>query len=202
MIEFLLGILLQPQTYTIQNPYSGVLVAEARERDPETIEEHTRRVAREIGIPEQTLVNLVQAESLMGERMEGDNGDSCGLVHINKNYFPEEHKRCYDNDFSLRFAANFIKKGDEYLFTSCNCYQYVKAVLEQKIPRMEDIEPNSSPFVGAIAIFMYGNTKHLGVVTSMSEKGFTVREANKEACKTGEAFYAWDDKNLKGFATP
>lgn len=179
-----------------------IRVAEAMEKPLETIEEHARRVARETGISGDTLWNLVLAESLGGERMEGDDGDSCGLVHINKHFFPEEHAKCYDNDFSLRFAANLISEGREYLFTSCNCYQYAKYVSGLKFPFMAEILPNTTPFVGSIAIFDYDGIKHVAVVTELNSDHFVVREANYEACKTGSRVIAYDDVALIGFWKP
>lgn len=142
------------------------------------------------------------SESLGGEWMVGDNGDSCGLVHINKNYYPDEFKKCYDNDFSLRFAANLIKEEREYLFTSCNCYQFAKYVSGYKLPLMKDIQPNTYAFEGALVIFDYDGVKHLAYIEKFNETTMTVREANYIKCSNANRDVDYNDPAIKGFWSP
>jgi len=134
--------------------------------------------------------------------MEGDQGDSCGLVHINKNYYPEEFKNCYDDMFSLRFAAKLIADGRESQFTSCNCFQFVR-IFTPKLPRLtKDVKPNTTISKGVVAIFSYKGVPHYATVTALGKDTFTVREAHFQPCKTGTREIKYNDKNIKGFYSP
>lgn len=68
-----------------------------------------------------------------------------------------------------------------------------------KLPLMSEITPNTTPKVGAVAIFYYGSVKHVAIITSLEEDGFTVDEANYSHCLKGSRKIAWNDTRLRGF---
>lgn len=121
------------------------------------------------------------------------------MVQINREHWPDiTDEQAFDPDFALKFAAEKIANGEEYLWVSCNCYAY--ASLFNKLPRMVDIVPNSNyPRVGGLVVFRYANEKHLATVVSVEQEGFWVKEANFSPCVIGNRFVSWQDKALKGF---
>jgi len=58
--------------------------------------------------------------------------------------------------------------------------------------------PNSTPFIGAVAIFRYGDLSHVAEVTYVGDH-FRVRETNYEDDKYGERDIEWNSSNLVGF---
>ena len=172
-------------------------IAYAQVTESPTAEQLIEKVALKVGVASTTLYNLAYSESTLGQFRVGDGGKSCGIVHFHKDYYPEENSRCDNDEYILTRAAEMIRDGLEYRFTPCNCFSY--ASLFVKLPQMAQVVPNSPPHKNAIAIFYYGKTKHIAVVTSLEEKGFWVKEANKSACLTGSRFVEWGDKNLRGF---
>ena len=163
-----------------------------------SLEEHSNLIAEEYSIATSTLWNLVMEESSGGQFREGDGGDACGVVHINKNYYPEEYKRCNDDDFVLRFAAKLIQDGEEYKFSSCSCVQYVR--IFTKLPRgnASDLQPNSPPRVGAVAIYKYGDVSHVGYIQEIKDGGWIERGSNITPCQSYTRFVK-ADPNLIGF---
>lgn len=82
---------------------------------------------------------------------------------------------------------------------ACNCYALLKTQFGDKLPRMAEIKPNYKPDVGRVAIFMYGNVKHVALITEMAEDGFYVYESNYKRCKvTTDRFVKFDDPKLLG----
>ncbi len=159
-------------------------------------------IAIEYDIPSPTLHNLIESESRWDTWAENAEGGDRGLVQISPLYFPEEHKRAYDWEFSMRFAAKLIKNDEEYLFTSCNCYQFAKYVSGIDFPRMSNIQPNTMPSVGSIAIFDYNGIEHIAVIVELNEAYFLVNEANYKPCKIGTRRVRYDDERLVGFWLP
>lgn len=80
-----------------------------------------------------------------------------------------------------------------------NCYLYVAQFV--KLPRMAQILPSTSPFIGAVAIFQYKD-KHLALVDLLTEEGFWVNECNYTAGVCGRRFVKWNDPKLVGFYSP
>lgn len=168
-----------------------------------TVQEHARAIAEEYDVPFSTMEAIIEIESNWGEKMEGDGGKSCGLVHIHSDYFPEEFKRCYDNDFSLRFLAQKIKEGKEYLWTTCSCMQTAKA-LGVKLPRgnASDLKPNTNyPHVGGVIILKYKEF-HAAVIKKVTAGGIYVKEGNFEKCRITERRIDWNDPKIVGYYYP
>ena len=67
----------------------------------------------------------------------------------------------------------------------------------------EDFPSNTTPHVGALALFRYKNgVAHVARITSLSEEGFTIDQDGVTRCNNPSDFVAWGDKNLTGFWIP
>ncbi len=163
----------------------------------ETLPEMSDRIAIENGIPTSTLRNLVNSESGWNPDWISDTGD-VGLVQINIDTWHVKREDALDPQYSLEFAARKIKSGDESYWTVCNCYSLVKVKIPS-LPHMADVVPNSTPHVGAVAIFQYGTLKHIAYVTSIGADGFRVTEANITPCLVAPRLISWNDPHLRGF---
>jgi hypothetical protein len=104
-----------------------------------------------------------------------------------------------DLEASVRYFISEYKAGRGWQWTSANCYAY--ASLFTELPRMSEILPNTSPKVGAVAIFEYPQ-KHIGIVEKLTEEGFYVKEANYFPGLIAKRFVSWNDPKLIGFYTP
>lgn len=67
---------------------------------------------------------------------------------------------------------------------------------------MAAIQPNSPPGEGLIAIFDYHGIKHIALIQSLSETGFTVQESNYKQGVIDTRFVLYTDKALTGFFDP
>lgn len=158
-------------------------------------------IAAKYKISPSVLTNLVQSESTFNPDAVGDKGCSYGLAQINICAHKEIDKAdALDPDFALNYAAKAISEGTEDAWSACNCWSYVQANFIKNLPRMAEIQPNTSvPHKGFVAIFYYGKTKHVGYV--IDDKG-TITEANKTHCKIGTRTIPTSDINLVGYLDP
>lgn len=63
-----------------------------------------------------------------------------------------------------------------------------------------DFTGNTTPKVGALAIFRYQNgVAHVALVTGVHEKGFTIIQGPIQRCNHPVDFVPWNDKALVGF---
>ena len=63
-----------------------------------------------------------------------------------------------------------------------------------------DFTGNTTPKVGALAIFRYQNgVAHVALITGIHEKGFTIIQGPIPRCNHPVDFVPWDDKALVGF---
>lgn len=164
-------------------------------------------VAKKYKISSTTLANLVDSESEGNPYAEGDHGCSYGLAQINICAHKEVSKEdALDSDFALSYAAEAISEGTEDAWSVCNCYSYVQANFVRNLPRMADIQVNTNvPKKGNVAIFWYkdkktgADIKHIAYV--VDSKG-TIKEANKEHCKTSTRLIPNNDPHLAGYFDP
>lgn len=193
----------------IASPLAAQDLAKTDTEESETLTEMADRIAGEYGIPSTTLRNLVYSESRWNPDAESKTGD-CGLAQINDTLNPSGKgvpcEQAKDPAYALDFAARYIKAGQADRWVACNCYLLVKAKIPL-LPLMKDVLPNTTPHVGAVAIFEYTSTKgayvkHIALITSIAAEGFTVLEANKQPCLIGSRFIRWDDPRLVGFFAP
>ena len=97
----------------------------------------------------------------------------------------------------MRWAAQRIKDGYISEWTVANCFSYVSLFV--KLPKMSEILPNTTPFVGAVAIFNYNGVKHIAYIKELHADGFIVKEANYRPAVVDEREVNWNDKALVGF---
>lgn len=117
-----------------------------------------------------------------------------GCLQIIPKFHPDVDPLNFED--SINYFISEYKAGRGWQWTSANCYAY--ASLFTKLPKMKEIVPNTTPHVGAVAIFMY-NVKHIGIVTSINSEGFFLKESNYEAGKIGKRFIPWTSPSLEGF---
>lgn len=85
-----------------------------------------------------------------------------------------------------------------------NCYAYVRSQIPG-LPLQSELIPNSSVFVGAVAIFEYISKEtgekldHDAIVVSFDAEGFWVRDANFGGPGIRTHFIKWGDPHFKGF---
>ncbi len=174
---------------------------------PETLPEMSDRIAGEWGVATATLRNLVWSESRWDPNAVSSTGD-CGLVQINPDLNPsQEYVPCEtakDPAYALNFAAQWVAAGKEDEWVVCNCYLYLKTRI-RGLPLMRDIVPNSTPKVGAVAIFEYkdkqtgARVKHVAIIEKFSATGFAVAESNFTRCLWDRRTIDWGDPHIVGF---
>ena len=161
-----------------------------------------RNIAEEYDIDEQTLFNLVQNESRWVPDAIGDGGTSYGLVQINCKYLPLHCENANDPEFALRFAAQTIKYDTAWkYFTSCSCIQGLKSWGVKVKGNASNLIPNTAPFVGAVALFRYGNVHHAALITAIYADHFVVKETNYSPCAKTIRKVDFDDPRITGYWT-
>lgn len=63
----------------------------------------------------------------------------------------------------------------------------------------KDLKPNSTPEIGALALFAYEGIDHVALITKIEANGFWVKEGNFKECEIGERFVWWIDPFIRGF---
>ena len=193
---------LTPWTATITyNPPQVGFTQQTAAAAPMTLQDEINEVANEYQISSTTLGNLVQSESMGSTTI--DNGYDRGLVQISRKFNPDiTDAQALDPMFSLRFAAQAIKDGREYIFVSCSCTQFAH-VLQPAFPiqNADQVIPNaSSPEVGSIAVFHYKDGEdHVAYITNVGTSTFSVREANLSPCTLDTRIVKANDPSLYGF---
>lgn len=156
------------------------LIAEAKEIEPkETLQQMAERVSLEYKIPSTSLKNLIKCESNWDKN--ADNGKDRGIVQINRPSWPKiTDLQAFDPEFSMRFAAEKISLGQDYMWTCGNCYSYAVSQLG-KLPKMSEINGNTEyPVVGGLLIIYFDQVKHIAVILKVVEAGVMVSEAEYE----------------------
>lgn len=176
-------------------------IAEAHIEKSETLEEMSDRIALEYGISTTTLSNLVDSESKWNPNALGKDGE-VGLVQILPSAWPDiTEDQMHDPEFSLRFAAEKIAKGEEYYWTVCSCMAFAR-VKGARLPRgnASDLVPNSEePRVGGVVLLEYSQQSHVAYVERVTIEGIEIIESNFEPCKITRRTIKHDDPNIKGF---
>lgn len=109
-----------------------------------------------------------------------------------------------DPDFPLESVAKHLKAGDAWKYwESLNCYKFVKDHIPS-LPRMAEIQPNSRPKVGGVAIFWYTDKttgeweKHVAIETAVKGSHITIKEANFKAGVIGTRVIHTSDPHYVG----
>lgn len=174
---------------------------------PQPLPEYAKAKAEEYGISWQKLNNLITYESRWNP--SAVNGLDRGLVQINSFYNPHiTDEQAYDPYWAIDWAAKEISEGREHAWTVCNCVSLVRSKLGTALPKMADIQPNSEPTVGGVAIFYYKHketgdiTKHVAYITDVFPDYIYIFEANFEPCKISTRKVMLDDPHIAGFFFP
>lgn len=164
----------------------------------ESLEEKAIRIAKEYGIDQESLFNLIACESSWNPK--ADNQEDRGLVQINRLSHPEiSDAEAFDPDFAIDYAAKSLSKGKGYMWTCGNCYLYAKLFIKD-LPKMADILPNTDyPNVGGLIIFSYAGVKHIAVIEQVLEKGIYIKEANFHSNLIARRLVKWDDERIIGY---
>ena len=84
------------------------------------------KTARESGLHVPTFLAVIKCESQWDYHVEGDGGDSVGLVQISLPHWPEVTKaQAQDPFFSVNFMANMWKQDRAYLWS---CWHIVRSM--------------------------------------------------------------------------
>ena len=177
-------------------------VAEAKELTEEDYKAMADEAALKWKIATSTLRNMAYSESRWNPNAESKTGD-CGIVQLNTKYTGVPCEKAKDPVFALDYAAEQISKGKEYLWVPCSCVKTLKA-LGVKAPTIDAkwFKPNTTPHVGAVAIFKYKNVSHVALVKELKENYFVVREGNFTPCLITNRRIKYGDAALVGFWSP
>ncbi len=81
---------------------------------------------------------------------------------------------------------------------ACNCYAYVRSQISS-LPLANKIVPNTTPHVGAVAVFDYNGLPHYGIISKLTDTGFYLDDSNFVKCKYTTHFISWNNKAIVGF---
>lgn len=84
---------------------------------------------------------------------------------------------------------------------ACNCWSFVKSLIPS-LPNTALLKTNTTPRVGAVAIFDYNGLPHYGVITALNADGFELRDSNYQHCKFLTHFVSWTNAAITGFWAP
>ena len=147
------------------------------------------------------------SESSLGKQRVGDGGESCGVIHFHRYFFPKENSKCNDDEYVLNRAAEIIKAGEAWkYFTPCSCIQQAKAV-GATIPsgtNASDLEPNigiAELQVNDLVLFRDKSGKaHVGVFKGRTEaEKLIIDQSNWEACKSERWYLSTYDPLIYGY---
>ena len=92
-------------------------------------------------------------------------------------------------------------KRDEFDIR-CSCIKYARS-LGVKIPlgtNAEDLAGNTTPEVGALALFKFSNgASHVAKITELGLRGFKVDQGNKTPCEATTEWIEWTNPYIAGF---
>lgn len=80
----------------------------------------------------------------------------------------------------------------------CNCYAYVRSQIPS-FPPTWLLKNNTSPHVGAVAIFNYSGVPHYGIITEITADGFWLKDSNFGGCGLRTHFIEWTNHYITGF---
>lgn len=84
--------------------------------------------------------------------------------------------------------------------TWCSCVKTARLYVPET-PRADakDIENNSPPTVGGLALLQYGDVAHVAAIVQIMPGGIYVKEGNKVRCQKTERFIPFNSKEIRGF---
>lgn len=84
------------------------------------------------------------------------------------------------------------------LYVLSNCYAYVRYMIPN-FPMASLIRPNTTPHVGAVAIFDYDGLPHYGIISTLTTSGFNLTDSNYGGAGIRTHFVEWSNKYIVGF---
>lgn len=85
----------------------------------------------------------------------------------------------------------------------CNCYKYSEVYSGIDLPPMTTIQPNTdTPMVGAFVVMMYGEVKHIAIITEVTSDYIGIKEGNYKRCQETKRQIKFNYKHLLGYYIP
>lgn len=199
-----------PQEVLLEFP-AAVAVATSTPNKTETIAGLISRIAKEYRIASTTLYNLAKSESGLQADPPGhnDGGSAAGIVQIHYKTWGFTKEQVLDPEFSLRFAAKYIARGEEWKYwTPCSCVLYSRAQ-GTTIPggmNAWDFYPNVSLknlAIGDLVLFRYKDgTRHVGTYKGMKGEKMVVAQSNFRPCLSEVWYLLPTDPSIYGYWHP
>lgn len=168
----------------------------------ETLQQKAERIALEFEINPKTFTTLIDEESRWDEKAFNETTKTRGLLQISPVWHPEVTDECaYDAECAMRWSADWIKKGHIDEWQPCNCYTYTRSFFKS-FPKMADIQPNSTPVAGGVAIMTYKGKRHIAYIKSVKGGVLSLLEANYNPCEIAPRELSVDDKAYVGTWVP
>lgn len=67
------------------------------------------------------------------------------------------------------------------------------------LPLANKIKANTTPHVGAVAFFRYGDLPHYAIISKLDADGFWVTDSNFGGPGIRTHFIEWDNTHIRGF---
>ena len=170
----------------------------------ETLQQKAERIAVYNNISTTTFATLIDEESRWKVDAYNEGSEARGLVQISRVWHPEVTDECaFDPECSMNWAVQRIKDGYIDEWQVCNCYSYTRSFFDIKtFPKMTEIQPNSKPVAGGVAIFTYKGKRHIAYIKSVKEGILSLLEANYSPCSVSPREVSVDDKAYMGTWVP
>lgn len=219
MFDLIAGVLLnslqsKPIVYTQEKASQAIELViptvEAATKEVEPVidlKEKAYIKALNAGVSWKKLNNLITFESSWNPN--ADNEEDRGLVQISRTYHKEvTDEQAFNEDFALDWVIDVLKRGDESMYTVCNCFSWVKVKLHRPDLLTKDVIVNSMAVPGSIAIVYYKDSKgktviHYSYVMQVMPGAIYTSNANlSDGCGITENVYDLHDPRIHGYYLP
>lgn len=164
----------------------------------ETLQQKADRVALEHKISTTTFSTLIDEESRWDTQAYNKKTEARGLLQISRIWHPEVSDICaFDPECAMNWSAQRIKDGHIDEWQPCNCYSYTRSFFKD-FPLMNEIQPNSVPRAGGVAIFTYKGQRHVAYIKNVKGGILSLLEANYRPCEISPREISVDDKSYVG----
>lgn len=62
-----------------------------------------------------------------------------------------------------------------------------------------EVKPNTTPHIGAVAVFNYNGLPHYGIISNFNDTGFDLTDSNFGGCGIRTHHIDWSNKYIVGF---
>ncbi len=150
------------------------------------------------GIGEMMITKSTFKENCKGDVYDRETNILCGMKMISREEYWRWEASMYDMPKHKGWLGRLATSTREYVeekMSFCSCVKYVATRVE--IPRIKtffNLNSNTMPVVGAIALLNYNGVAHGGIIRNMTEKGIYIDDANFIRCKeTKNRFISWEE---------